>query len=102
MTKTNIYLANTKTSSRVTIVTFLHRLLEYVLPAPPECVGVQDARGGQDGRTSYVVRKNSHFVAFLVASDDAIKIVTADTNLGNILETWGIPFREVNAFSLHN
>ena len=34
--------------------------------------------------------------------DDAITIVTADTNLGNILETWGIPFREVNAFSLHN
>ena len=46
--------------------------------------------------------KNSHFVAFLVASDDAIIIVTAETNLGNILETWGIPFREVNAFSLHN
>ena len=41
-------------------------------------------------------------IAFLVASDDAITIVTAETNLGNIFETWGIPFREVNAFSLHN
>ena len=33
--------------------------------------------------------KNSHFIAFLVASDDGITIVTAETNLGNILETWG-------------
>ena len=33
--------------------------------------------------------KNSHFVAFLVASDDGITIVTAETNLGNILETRG-------------
>ena len=52
MTKTKIYLANTITSTRVTIVTFLHRLIEYVLPAPAECVGVHDAPG-QDGRTNF-------------------------------------------------
>ena len=101
MTKTKIYLANTITSTRVTIVTFLHRLIEYVLPAPAECVESMMHRGKMEEQILFC-GENSHFVAFLVASDDAITIVTAETNLGNILETWGIPFREVNAFYLHN
>ena len=46
-------------------------------------------------------RKKSHFIAFLVLLDGGITISTAVTNLGNILETWGIPY-QVNAFSLHN
>ena len=46
--------------------------------------------------------KKSHFIAFLVASDDGITIVTAETNLGNILETWGHTIPRGKAFSLHN
>ena len=43
-------------------------------------------RGKMEGNVLFG-RTNSHFIAFLVASDDGITIVTADTNLGNILET---------------
>ena len=59
-------------------------------------------RAFQNGRQSFVLPKKVAFHSFLVPSDDSITIVTTETNLGNILETWGIPFREVNAFFLHN
>ena len=75
---------------------------EYEYPGIIEFVSVQN------GRTSFVLQKIFAFHSISGAnkllSDGSITIiiVTAETNLGNILETWGILFREVNKFSLRN
>ena len=89
VTKKRINLANTKKLDSSND----HRLLEYVL---------QNALASKMEEQVLFCRQKSHFIAFLVPSDDGITIVTAENNLGNILDTWGIPFREVNKFSFRN